>query len=333
MTNAGFRIVTSKTPLRITFTGGGTDLPDYFRNFGPGAVVSATIDRFIYVTIARNFREDEIRVSYSKTENAIKDVDQIQHPTVRESLKLLNIEPGIQIVSITEIPSGGTGLGSSSSFLVGLLNALHTWKGETVSPQQIASEAVKIEREILREAGGRQDQYIAAHGGIQLMQFNSDYTVNMKRIEMSMNDLEELNERLLIFYTGIERRSTDIHRDQSSRIADMKEEYEMMRNMAYETYDALKSKDFQKVGELMDKNWSLKRKLSKGITDPLIDNLYERAIRAGATGGKLMGAGGGGFFIFMAPLEKHENIEMALNDLRRYRFRVENLGSRIVYIE
>ncbi len=333
MNGAGFRIVTSRTPLRITFTGGGTDLPEYYRNYGPGAVVSATIDRYIYVTIAKNFRPDEIRVSYSKTENAIKNVDDIQHPTVREALKLLNIETGIQIISITEIPSGGTGLGSSSSFLVSLLNALHTWEGETVSPKRIAEEAVKIERNILAEPGGKQDQYIAAYGGIQLMEFLSDEGVNLTRLPIKGEDLERLNERLMIFYTGIERMSTNIHKNQSKRVSEMVAEYDRMRDIAYETFNSLKEKKYDRLGELMHENWLLKRKLSSGITDDFIDKLYNKAIEAGAEGGKLMGAGGGGFLIFSAPLEKHNSIEQAMNGLTRHRFKIENLGSRIVYLE
>ena len=215
MSSSDLRIVTTKTPLRITFTGGGTDLPQYYRNYGPGAVVSAAIDRYIYISISRNFRKDEIRVSYSRTENGLKSVDEIQHPTVREAMKLLGIDTGIQIVSITEVPSGGTGLGSSSSFLVGLLNALHTWIGETVSPRQLSEEAVKIERNILGEPGGKQDQYIAAYGGIQYMQFERTEDVLLKRINIKGEMLSELNEQLLMFYTGVERKSVDIHREQS----------------------------------------------------------------------------------------------------------------------
>ncbi|MEM2705885.1 MAG: kinase, partial [Thermoplasmata archaeon] len=188
-----FRLIITKTPLRITFTGGGTDIPAYYRKYGPGAVVSATINKYIYVTVAKNFYRDEIRVSYSKTENAIKNVDDIQHPTVRESLKLLDIKSGIQIISITEIPSRGTGLGSSSSFLVGLLNALHAWRGEAVPPKQIAEEAVKIEREILKEPGGKQDQYMAAFGGINLMEFFPDENVSVKPTLLKAEDRKMLN--------------------------------------------------------------------------------------------------------------------------------------------
>jgi len=213
MSSGDLRIVTTKTPLRITFTGGGTDLPQYYRNYGTGAVVSAAIDRYIYISVSRNFRKDEIRISYSKTENGLKNVNEIQHPTVREAMKLLDISTGIQIVSITEVPSGGTGLGSSSSFLVGLLNVLHTWIGETVSPRQLAEEAVKIERNILGEPGGKQDQYIAAFVGVQYMEFERNENVTLKRISIKGLKLSELNDQLMMFYTGVERKSVDIHKD------------------------------------------------------------------------------------------------------------------------
>ena len=202
MSSGDLRIVTTKTPLRITFTGGGTDLPQYYKNYGPGVVVSAAIDRYIYISVSRNFRKDEIRVSYSTTENGLKSVNEIQHPTVREAMKLLDIGTGIQIVSITEVPSGGTGLGSSSSFLVGLLNALHTWNEETVSPRQLAEEAVKIERNILGESGGKQDQYIAAFGGIQYMQFERNENVTLKRINIKGEKLSELNDQFITILKG-----------------------------------------------------------------------------------------------------------------------------------
>jgi D-glycero-alpha-D-manno-heptose-7-phosphate kinase len=333
MSLESLRIVTSKTPLRITFTGGGTDIPEYYREYGPGAVVSAAINKYIYVTVSKNFRSDEIRVSYSKTENGLKNLDDIQHPTVREALRLLDIKAGIQIISITEIPSGGTGLGSSSSFLVGLLNALHTWNGETVSPRQLAEEAVKIERNILREPGGKQDQYISAYGGIQLMEFFPDESVELKRINLKGEDLETLNERLMMFYTGKERKSTGIHADQALRIKENVTQYNKMRDIAYRTFDKIKDKEYYELGTLMNENWNLKKTLSNSISDKVIDEWYNRALQAGAEGGKLMGAGGGGFFLFTAPLGKHEQIQNSFTGLERHRFSIENLGSRIVYIE
>lgn len=328
-----FRLVITKTPLRITFTGGGTDLPNYYRKYGPGAVVSATINKYIYITVAKNFFRDEIRVSYSKTENAIKNVNDIQHPTVREALKLLDIKSGIQIVSITEIPSRGTGLGSSSSFLVGLLNALHAWRGEAVSPKQLAEEAVKIEREILKEPGGKQDQYMAAFGGIQLMEFFPDENVSLKPTLLDLEARRMLRDHLIMLYTGRERDSTKIHEDQMARIDEKLENYNKMRELAYRTYEELSKGHWDKLGELLDENWNLKRELSNKITDNEIDHWYERAKRAGAKGGKLMGAGGGGFLLFFVPPEKREKLKMELKELSEEPFTFEPFGSRILHME
>ena len=333
MSSGDLRIVTTKTPLRITFTGGGTDLPQYYRNYGPGAVVSAAIDRYIYISVSRNFRKDEIRVSYSKTENGLKSVNEIQHPTVREAMKLLDISTGIQIVSITEVPSGGTGLGSSSSFLVGLLNALHTWIGETVSPRQLAEEAVKIERNILGEPGGKQDQYIAAFGGVQYMEFERNENVTLKRINIKGEKLSELNDQLMMFYTGVERKSVDIHKDQSNGIDINRSGYDRMRDIAIDTKESLENYDFNMLGKLMDENWNIKKSLSKKISQDLIDNWYLQAINAGAIGGKLIGAGGGGFLLFLTPLERQNYVMDALNVLERHRVNIENLGSRVVFLE
>ena len=333
MNSGDLRIVTTKTPLRITFTGGGTDLPQYYRNYGPGAVVSAAVDRYIYISVSRNFRKDEIRVSYSKTENGLKSVDEIQHPSVREAMKLLGIDTGIQIVSITEVPSGGTGLGSSSSFLVGLLNALHTWIGETVSPGQLAEEAVEIERNILGEPGGKQDQYMAAYGGIQFMQFEKNEEVVLKRINLGGEKLNELNDQLLMFYTGVERKSIDIHKEQSLSVNFNRSGYDRMKEIALKTKSALEDTNFSELGKLMDENWNIKRGLNKKISQSDIDRLYSNAINAGATGGKLIGAGGGGFLLFLSPIEKRSMVMNALNNLERHRIQIEKLGSRIVYLE
>ena len=333
MNSGDLRIVTTKTPLRITFTGGGTDLPQYYRNYGPGAVVSAAVDRYIYISVSRNFRKDEIRVSYSKTENGLKSVDEIQHPTVREAMKLLGIDTGIQIVSITEVPSGGTGLGSSSSFLVGLLNALHTWIGETVSPGQLAEEAVKIERNILGEPGGKQDQYIAAYGGIQFMQFEKNEDVRLKRINIKGESLNELNDQLLMFYTGVERKSVDIHKNQSSGIDFNRSSYDRMKEIALITKKNLEDHNFSELGKSLDENWKLKKRLSNKISQDVIDHWYSEALSAGAMGGKLIGAGGGGFLLFLTPIEKQNLVVNALRGLERHRIQVENLGSRVVYLE
>jgi len=332
MTNE-FRLVTTKTPLRITFTGGGTDIPAYYRKYGPGAVVSATINKYIYVTVAKNFYKDEIRVSYSKTENAIKDVEKIEHPTVREALKLLDIKSGIQVVSITEIPSRGTGLGSSSTFLVGLLNALHAWRGEAVSAKQLAEEAVKIEREILKEPGGKQDQYMAAYGGIQLMEFFPDENVSLKQTLLSLDARKNLNDHLIMFYTGRERDSKKIHEEQMGMIDEKVENYNKMRDLAYITYETLSKGKWEDLGALLERNWELKKELSNNITDTEIDRWYEKAKKAGAVGGKLMGAGGGGFLLFFVDPQKRQNLKKELNELNEEPFNFEPFGSRILYME
>lgn len=331
--NGDFRLVTTKTPIRITFTGGGSDFPDFYRNNGYGAVLSSTINRYIYVTIARNFYSNEYRISYSKTENAIKNVDNIEHPTVREALKFLGIEGGIQIISITEIPSRGTGLGSSSSFLVGLLLALHTWLGENVTPETLAREAYKIEREILREPGGKQDQYISAYGGINLMRFNHDDSVEMKPLILSREKRKYLSENLMMYYTNKERSSAAIHKEQLNNIEDQSDYYRKMRELAYKAYDALCKMDINELGALMEENWLLKKQLHNQISDDGIDHMYKIARDAGALGGKLMGAGGGGFMLFIVPPERQKEVSSALSEYRREYFEIDPFGSRVTHIE
>ncbi|MDE1851665.1 MAG: kinase [Candidatus Micrarchaeota archaeon] len=333
MMDQNFRYVVSKTPLRITFTGGGTDLPQYYRKHGPGAVVSAAINKYIFITVSKHFHKDELRISYSKTENAVKKVEDIEHPTVREALKMLDIKSGIQITSITEIPSQGTGVGSSSTFLVGLLNALHAWLGETASPKQLAEEAVRIERGALKEPGGKQDQYMASYGGIKLMEFNSDDTVSIKPAILDQKQKNELNKYLLMFYTGNQRGSASIHAKQEKEVESHIKEYDRMRDLAYQTYDSLASGKWKDIGQLLNENWNLKKSLSNGISTSEIDGWYEAAMNAGAVGGKIMGAGGGGFFLFFADPSKHKAIQEALPGLQNEPFKFEMEGSKIVYTE
>lgn len=323
-------MIMTRTPLRITFTGGGTDISSYYKTRGPGAVVNAAINKYIYITINKKFDSD-IRISYSKTE-IVRSVGEIQHPSVREALRLLKIDGGIEIVSISDIPSGGTGLGSSSSFLVGLLNALHAWEGELASPEQLAEEAVHIERKVLKEPGGKQDQYIAAYGGMQFMEFNKDDSVVLKPIVMNEEARESMKGHLQLFYTKKQRSSTDIHISQAKNIVDHSKEYDTMRDLSYQLYHELPAGNWRETGLLLDKNWKLKKLLDNKISDSMIDEWYNRAIKAGADGGKLIGAGGGGFMLFFAPPEKHDAIRRALPELREEKFDFEALGSRIIYV-
>ncbi len=323
------RMVMTRAPLRITFVGGGTDLPFYYEKRDYGAVVSSAINKYIYVTVNRKF-DSNIRVSYSKTE-IVDSVDKIEHPTVRESLRLLGIENGIEIVSISDIPSKGTGLGSSSAFVVALLHALHSFKGEFVNAEELAREAVKIEREILREEGGRQDQYIAAHGGINLMKFMSDGSVNMTSAISHDSSLKRIEDSLLLLYTTRERSSTEIHRDQILNSKEKMETYDEMKKLAEVTFKAICEGDVSALGEFMNRNWEMKKSLSSKISDKWIDEKYERAMKLGAKGGKLVGAGGGGFLLLVAEPEKHNSITKELG-LRKIDFKLSYSGSKVIFV-
>lgn len=323
------RMIMSRTPLRITFVGGGTDLPEYYRTHGPGAVVSAAIDKYIYVLVNKKF-DHKIRVSYSHTE-IVDQVDQIRHPSVREALKLLGIDGGIEIVSISDIPSQGTGLGSSSTFLVGLLNALHAYKGELASAGQLAQEAVKIEREILKEPGGKQDQYAAAYGGLNMIVFNRDESVEVKPLISNEDTRMKLDSHLLLLYTGKERSSATIHNSQRATVDQKIRNYDSMRELAYDLYRKLSANDYKSTGPVMHSNWILKKELASGITWDFIDQCYDRALKIGATGGKLIGAGGGGFLMFFAEPDLHERIASELN-LRKVDFNIQYQGSSIIYV-
>lgn len=325
-------IITTKTPFRITFTGGGTDISNYYKNYGTGATVSATINSYVYITLAKHFFDKEFRISYSITENSITDIDKIQHPTIREAMRLLNIEKGLQLVSITEIPSHGTGMGSSSSFLVGVLNALHAWKGEIISPKKLAEEAVYIEREVLGEPGGKQDQYAASYGGINLMEFFPNEDVSVKRLPLSNKSKQELESRLLLLYTGKERSSTDIHKKQAAQVSKKLINYKRMSELAYETSESIINKDWEKLGLLMNENWTLKRDLSDNISNTSIDEYYKKALSAGAYGGKLIGAGRSGFLLFVVDPEKRDLVKNTLG-LKMHDFEIDTNGSRVVYVD
>jgi D-glycero-alpha-D-manno-heptose-7-phosphate kinase len=323
------RMVMTKAPLRITFVGGGTDLPFYYEKRGYGAVVSGAINKYIYVTVNRKF-DDNIRVSYSKTE-IVDSVEKIEHPSVREALRLLEITKGIEIVSISDIPSRGTGLGSSSSFIVGLLHALHSYKGEFVNPEELAREAVKIEREILKEPGGKQDQYMAAYGDINFIKFLMDGTVDVRPLISHDSSINSIEESLLLLYLDKERSSSDIHRDQIKNSDGKMDVYDRMRDLTEETFNAICEGNSDLLGELMHRNWILKKNLSRKISDDWIDRKYSNALKLGAKGGKVVGAGGGGFLLLVAEPELHNKIANGLG-LRKIDFKFSHSGSRVIFV-
>lgn len=322
-------MIITRTPFRVSFVGGGTDLPDFFR-VEPGAVVSTAIDKYMYIVVNRRF-DETIRVGYSKTE-IVKDVEEIQHPVVREALKLVGITKRIEIVSIADIPAG-TGLGSSSSFTVGLLNALYAYKGILKSAEELAREACHIEMDILGEPIGKQDQYIAAYGGFRYFQFNPDETTFTEPI--LYKNKEELAQNLMLLYTGETREASSILKEQKANIkqGDKVEHFKKLRDLAFDLKTELNNSTSPDVlGKFLHNGWILKRNLASGISNPRIDEYYEKALQAGALGGKLLGAGGGGFLLLYCPREKQPKVRDVLSELTLVDFSLEPEGSKIIYI-
>jgi D-glycero-alpha-D-manno-heptose-7-phosphate kinase len=325
-------MIISKTPLRMSFVGGGSDLPVFYRKFG-GAVVSTAIDKFVYVSVNKKF-DDRIRVSYSRTEE-VASVEKIKHPLVREALKLLNIKGGIEITSIADIPAKGSGLGSSSSFTVGVLHALHAFANRYASAEQLARESCEIEIERCGEPIGKQDQFAAAFGGFNFIEFYPDDSVSVEPIICRHETMQELQDNTLVFYTGITRSASALLKTQRQVVASEKAKQKVLCRMvefARQLNAELQKNNVEAFGEIIHENWLLKRSLTPNVSNSVIDRWYERARKAGAVGGKLLGAGSGGFLMFYAPQQRHEAITRALKDLRPMRFRFEPQGSKIIFV-
>lgn len=322
-------MIISRTPFRISFAGGGTDLKEYYSH-GYGAVTSVTIDKYIYITVNKRF-DDSIRLSYSKTE-IVDDVEDIQHNIVRECLKLTGIDKGIEITSIADIPSG-TGLGSSSSFTVGLLNALYTYKGEQKSSDFLAAKACEIEIGTLKEPIGKQDQYAAAFGGVNYFRFQSDETVLHEPVYLDPHALKLLNKKLLLFYTGMTRSASEILSGQKQETPHKLSFLQKMRDQADELKNALQTEGInRRFGEILHEGWLNKKQLTKMISSSLIDEYYYKAREAGAVGGKILGAGGGGFLLFYCDEENQQSVRQALQELREIDFSISKHGSRIIHL-
>lgn len=325
-------MIISQTPLRLSFLGGGSDLPSYYRAKG-GAVLSTSIDKCVYVTVSQKF-DNALRVSYSKTEE-VDDASSVEHPIVREALAKLGIRGGIEITSVADIPAKGTGLGSSSSFTVGLLNALHAFNGRHASAEQLASESCNIEIERCGEPIGKQDQYAAAYGGLNFIRFNRDDSVDVQKIFCRSETLETLQSMLLVFYTGITRSASGVLAQQSANLASERDKIATMDRMvasAEAILADLQSDRIDTIGEALHESWCLKKSLAAGISNSTIDSAYEAAMAAGAQGGKILGAGGGGFLLFVVPLENQAAVRAALSGLRETPFRFSKTGSRIIFV-
>ena len=323
-------MIISKTPLRMSFVGGGSDLPVFYRRFG-GAVVSTAIDKFVYVSVNKKF-DDRIRVSYSKTEE-VPSVDRIKHPLVREALKLLKIPGGIEITSIADIPARGSGLGSSSSFTVGVLHALHAFANRYASAEQLARESCEIEIDRCGEPIGKQDQFAAAFGGFNFIEFYPDDSVSIEPIICQRETMRELQDNTLVFYTGITRSASTVLKNQQQVVGSEKAKQKVLCRMvdfARDLRAELQKNNVAAFGEIIHENWLLKRSLTPNISTSVIDTWYERARKAGAIGGKLLGAGGGGFVLLFAPPEKQKKIREKLKKFLAVPFKFENLGSQII---
>jgi D-glycero-alpha-D-manno-heptose-7-phosphate kinase len=321
-------MIISQTPFRVSFAGGGTDLPAFYRR-EYGAVLSTTIDQHIYVTIHRRF-EPTIRVGYSRTEVATT-LNEVQHELVRETMRLAEIDEPLEITTIGDVPAG-TGMGSSSSLTVGLLAALYGYRHRIVSPRVLAEQACRIEIDVLNKPIGRQDQYAAAFGGLNYIRFNPDDTVDVEPVPCRAETVAELERRTLLVYTGETRDANVILERQSGATADRMDVLGSMRDLADEMRHALAEGDLDQFADLLHKGWEWKRSLGCGISNGRIDEWYEAARRSGATGGKLLGAGGGGFLLLIAPPWRHRAIREALGRPRELPFQIARHGSRNIFI-
>jgi D-glycero-alpha-D-manno-heptose-7-phosphate kinase len=325
-------MIVSKTPLRMSFIGGGSDMPAFYRE-ELGAVISTSIQKYTYVCVNKKF-DDNIRISYSRTEE-VEHIHQVEHPLVREALRLVDIEGGIEIASMSDIPSKGSGLGSSSTFTVGLLNALFAYKNQFITKEYLASQACEIEINRCKEPIGKQDQYAAAYGGLNLICFHQDDSVSLDPIICKSSLLQEMEDSTLVFFTGRTRSASSILTKQNDMLQTIKGRSIMRRmvQLTFEVKEQIESGSLEHFGVALDENWRLKKQLISAVSDSQIDDWYAKGMANGALGGKLLGAGNGGFLMFYAPKERHAQILAVLADLKPIEFRFDQIGTQIVFYQ
>ncbi len=321
-------MIISQTPLRISFVGGGTDLKSFY-HMEDGMVISSAIDKYVYIIVKERF-DDMIYINYSEKE-IVSDVSEIKHQLVREAMRKVGIERGLEITSLADIPSEGSGLGSSSTVTVGLLNALYNYAGQQVTLERIAREACEIEIEIGKKPIGKQDQYIAAYGGLNKIIFHSDDSVSVSKIPVYNRDLLILGSRLLLFYTNKTRKADVILKQQKQTTDDKREVLRKMKNLVPKLEVQLGKNKFNQLGKLLHDNWLLKKSLVGAISNPEIDEMYDKAMNSGALGGKICGAGGGGFLLMYVPKDKQDKVRASLSDYRELPFMMDSFGSRIIF--
>jgi D-glycero-alpha-D-manno-heptose-7-phosphate kinase len=321
-------MIISQTPLRVSFAGGGTDFAGFYQKHG-GAVVSSAIDKYIYVIIKSRF-DTKIRVGYTRTE-MVDDIDEIEHELVRECLRLTGIRDGIEIAPMADIPSEGSGLGSSSTVTVGLLHAMYAYKGELVTAARLAEEACHIEIDVLGKPIGKQDQYIAAYGGVRRIEFHEDGATEAAAVPIPMAGWQRFSESLMLFYTGLTRSAGSILTEQKANIEEQTRNLLAMKAQVYEVEACLLNHNMNKIGRILHSGWEMKKRLAGKISSDQIDELYERALDAGAIGGKVAGAGGGGFLLLFCPPDRQNAVRAALSDLKELPFHLENDGSKVIF--
>lgn len=327
-------MIISRTPFRVSLFGGGTDFADYYHNskFGYGAVISSAINMYTFMTVNHMF-DDSIRVGYSKTEY-VDHVDQIEHNIVREALKIVGIETGIDILYMADIPldSVGIGLASSSALAVGILNAAYAHIGMFASAERLAEEACQIEIERLKNPIGKQDQYACAFGGLRRYQFNSDDTVFDSPIICKEETKRTLEKRLMFFYTGLTRKSSTVLTEQKQNIRQKESVLDRLVEITDKAQNDLENNDLSEIGVMLDEAWSLKKQMASNVSNSVIDEMYEKAKKAGAQGGKILGAGGGGFLMLYVPEAQQKKVREVLEAYREIHVKLEPQGSKIIYV-
>lgn len=320
-------MIITETPLRLSLLGGGTDFDDFYLKHD-GAVLSGTINKHIYV-VCRKSHDNMVYVNYSRKE-IVADTANLKHGLVREALKICGIRNGIEVTTLADIPSEGAGLGCSSALTVGLLQAFHAFQRETVSAKTLAEQACQIEIDILGQPMGRQDQYIAAYGDTRFITFKS-HDISAEPLEISADDKKKLNDSLLLFYTGYSRKSADILTEQKANINNNLGELKKIKELAFAAKDSLSRGNIAELGEIMHCGWEIKRNLASKVSNPQIDKIYHAARKAGAIGGKIAGAGGGGYLLLCCPSHKQDSVRNAVNGLQEMPYRFQPEGSKIIF--
>lgn len=321
-------MIISQTPLRISLAGGGTDLSNYYKKHD-GFVVSTAIDKYIYVVVKERF-DDLIYVDYSKKE-IVSSVKEIQHDLVREAALKTGLRNGFEVMMLADIPSEGSGLGSSSSLTVGLLHAFYQFRGILVTSEQLAKEACEIEIKILKRPIGKQDQYIAAYGGLKAFRFCKDDSVEVNDVNMDSEPKRKLGSNLLLFFTNVTRKAASILEEQNENIVSKLEFHHRIKELAYDSLDGLNTLDINRIGENLEINWEMKKQLASNVSNSEIDRMHKLAMKGGALGAKISGAGGGGFLLVYCERDRQDTLRRTLREYRELPFLLEKFGSKIIF--